>query len=52
MLTLNLHKKYGPTFEMRAVSSAQMQTANSENVQAILPSSFNDFGVGPVSFVS
>ena len=44
----NLHKKHGRTFEMKALSGAQLQTSEPENIQAICTSAFNDFGVGPM----
>ena len=43
-----LHKSYGDTFEMKALSAAQIQTAQPENIQAISATCFNDFGVGPM----
>lgn len=44
----NLHRKYGATFEMRALSGPQLQTSKPENIRAICTSAFNDFGVGPM----
>ena len=43
-----LHKKYGSTFEMKALGGPQLQTSDPENIQAICTSAFNDFGVGPM----
>ena len=43
----NLHRQYGGTYEMKALSRAQIQTAQPENIQAVAATSFEDFGVGP-----
>ena len=43
-----LHKSYGDTFEMKALSAAQIQTMQLENIQAVSATCFNDFGVGPM----
>lgn len=43
----DLHKRYGTTFEMKALS-VSVQTADPENIQAISATKFNDFGVGPI----
>lgn len=43
----DLHREYGGTFEMKALGSAQIQTAQPENIQAIAATKFEDFGVGP-----
>lgn len=43
-----LHKKYGPTFQMKSLGVNELQTAHPENIQAICTSAFNDFGVGPM----
>ena len=43
----NLHRQYGDTFEMKALSRAQIRTAQPENIQAVAATSFEDFGVGP-----
>ncbi|KAL8734330.1 MAG: hypothetical protein Q9166_001528 [cf. Caloplaca sp. 2 TL-2023] len=43
-----LHEHYGRTFEMKALSETQLQTAQPENIQAIAATQFNDFGVGPI----
>ena len=44
----SLHKKYGSTFEMKALGGPQLQTSDPENIQAICTSAFDDFGVGPM----
>ena len=43
-----LHKIYGDTFEMKALSAAQIQKMQPENIQAVSATKFNDFGVGPM----
>ena len=43
-----LHQTYGDTFEMKALSATQVQTMQSENIQAVSATKFNDFGVGPM----
>lgn len=43
----NLHRQYGGTFEMKALSRAQIQTAQPENIQAVAATRFEDFGIGP-----
>ena len=43
-----LHKRYGATFEMKAMSAVQLQTSHPENIQAICTSAFDDWGVGPM----
>ena len=43
----DLHKRYGGTFEMKALGHAQIHTAQPENVQAVAATKFDDFGVGP-----
>lgn len=47
-LYANLHKQYGATFEMKALSGTQIQIAQPENIQAVAATQFNDFGVGPM----
>ena len=44
----DLHKRYGNTFEMKALSGSVIQTADPQNIQAISATKFNDFGVGPL----
>ena len=43
-----LHKKYGSTFQMKALGGPQLQTSDPENIQTICTSAFDDFGVGPM----
>ena len=43
-----LHEKYGATFEMKACSAVNVQTAHPENLQAICATNFDDFGVEPM----
>ena len=43
-----LHKTHGDTFEMKALSAAQVQTVQPENIQAVSATNFSDFGVGPM----
>lgn len=44
----DLHSQYGTTFEMKALSGSQIQTADPENIQAISATKFDDWGVGPI----
>ena len=44
----DLHKRYGTTFEMKALSGWVIHTADPQNIQAISATKFNDFGVGPI----
>ena len=44
----DLHKRYGKTFEMKALSASVIHTADPQNIQAVSATKFNDFGVGPI----
>ncbi|TVY82135.1 Cytochrome P450 monooxygenase lepH [Lachnellula suecica] len=43
-----LHLRYGHTFLMKPLGVVELQTSNSQNIQAICTSQFEDFGVGPM----
>ena len=45
--SVELHKQYGRTIEMKAFGPAYILTAEPQNIQAIAATKFNDFGVGP-----
>lgn len=45
--SIELHKQYGGTIEMKAFGPAFILTAEPHNIQAIAATKFNDFGVGP-----
>lgn len=44
----SLHKKYGPTYLMKALGAPILYTMQPENIKAICATSFSDFGVGPI----
>ncbi|KAL8790959.1 MAG: hypothetical protein Q9195_006104 [Heterodermia aff. obscurata] len=44
----DLHKRCGNTFEMKALTDSGIQTADPQNIQAVLATKFNDFGVSLV----
>lgn len=43
-----LHRDYGSTFEMKALGPVFLQTADTENIQAICTTEFENFGVEPM----
>lgn len=45
--SVELHKQYGRTIEMKAFGPAYILTAEPQNIQAIAATKFTDFGVGP-----
>lgn len=47
-LFTKLHKRYGATFEMKALSDTRLHIAHPENIKAVVATKFNDFGVGPI----
>lgn len=44
---LALHREYGATFELKALSRTEILTAHPENIKAVATTHFEDFGVGP-----
>jgi cytochrome P450 len=45
---VKIHRKYGPTFEMKCLSQRKMvQTSSEKNLHCVTATNFNDWGVAP-----
>ena len=44
----NLHREYGDTFSFKALSSRRISTCNPKNIQTILATNSDDWGVEPI----